>query len=504
MSTFFVVSDDILGNIISRLPAKSFAAAACVNHVWNRVSDLILSRPRLASGLSVAESPEIAVDEALEMALSKPIRPHFAIAFVGLQFPIEEMHNRITSKIGANTLLITSAALGIIGVDSTTNELEEVNWEYEGDAPNTGDDMYRGITLVIGFVPGLKLNVFPMLRTKSEPQVTMVDKFISDVRDFTASVSGDANRDPIGITLFGDHCRNVKPILAEIDTKISRETIMIGDVHNFFVCTNAAILNVDTNLYTLDAVALVFARDNQNNEVEIKFHVGISSGIIPIGPKLEILDVLEYEDKSSWLIARTQDEQLPLDASNLLTSLHALIEDNCYFLYVGVIKEIVPQEGGPSIKYTSFHEVVGTRQNMFIVAGTGINPGDACMFYHSDMETAKGSSTNVYNRFNSLAEPPPRQVLGQLISANQANREKVFGGILFGSSNRGEKYFGNSMTDCMPFLKNFPQVPFGGTFCFEPIGRSPVLEDEEWPSQENRFNMQAFNTVHLLMSYKTS
>lgn len=59
MSNFYGVSDDILTNIMSRLPAKPFAAAACVNHSWNRISDHILSRPRLTSGLSLAESPEV-------------------------------------------------------------------------------------------------------------------------------------------------------------------------------------------------------------------------------------------------------------------------------------------------------------------------------------------------------------------------------------------------------------------------------------------------------------
>lgn len=50
-----------------------------------------------------------------------------------------------------------------------------------------------------------------------------------------------------------------------VDAKISRETVMIGDAHNYFVCTNAEVDNIDTTLYTVDAVALVFARDNLNN-----------------------------------------------------------------------------------------------------------------------------------------------------------------------------------------------------------------------------------------------
>ncbi|VVB17887.1 unnamed protein product [Arabis nemorensis] len=239
MGKFSDVSDDILDNIMSRLPAKPFAVAACVSRLWNRVSDSILLRPRLASGLSVAVSPEFAVDEALEMALSKPIRPHFVIAFVALPFHVDMIHNRIKSKIGSNTIHITSAARGLIGTNSLTNKLEEVNWAYDEVLVNP---VVRGISL--------------------EPPVAMVDKFLSDVRDFTVSVSGDTNPDPVGIMLFGVGLNQTvnqkfKPILAEIDTKISRNTVMIGDAYNYVACTSPSISNLDITRNTLDAVALV-------------------------------------------------------------------------------------------------------------------------------------------------------------------------------------------------------------------------------------------------------
>lgn len=137
---------------------------------------------------------------------------------------------------------------------------------------------------------------------------------------------------------------------------------------------------------------------------------------------------------------------------------------------------------------------------MFLIAGSGLNPGDKCMVYHCDMEKAKDSINNVYNRFNSLIGPRRRRrVLDQTVWRNQ----KVFGGILFVSPNRGEKFFENSMTDCVPFSENFPQVALGGMYCFQPIGRSAVLEEEEeGQREEERFNMQAFNAVQLVMSYK--
>ncbi|KFK28064.1 hypothetical protein AALP_AA8G467000 [Arabis alpina] len=420
------VPDDILGNIMSRLPAKSFAAAASVNRLWNRVSDFILSRPLFVSGLSLTVSPELAVDDALKMALSKPIRPHFVIAFVGLPFPVDVVHNRIRSRVGRNTILITSAATGIIGTASYSNKLTELGWAYDEDEVNTGDDIVRGISLVIGYVPGLKINVLPILHTNSEPQVAMVDKFLSDVRDFTVSVSGDTNPDPVGIIVFGTRCRNIKPILAEIDTKISRDTAMVGDAYNSFVCTDPSICNLDTARYTLDAVALVFAKDIQQNEVEIKFHVGISSGIIPTGPKLEIIDVSEeYGGRHSWLLVRADDEFMPLYALNIIESLSSLIEDKLYYLYLGVRKEFLPQNGGPPITYTKFHRIVGREFHWFIVRGSDINRGDSCFLYHSDVETANDWNNNVDHRFNSLIEQPPRRAPRRLISSDQTHREKT-------------------------------------------------------------------------------
>lgn len=41
-----------------------------------------------------------------------------------------------------------------------------MKWEDE-DAVITDDDMYLGVTLIIGFVPGLKINVIPLLHTNT-------------------------------------------------------------------------------------------------------------------------------------------------------------------------------------------------------------------------------------------------------------------------------------------------------------------------------------------------
>jgi hypothetical protein len=53
MSGFSLVDEEIVQNILSRLPALTFAYAACVNKRWYKICSKILKRPKLASALSL-------------------------------------------------------------------------------------------------------------------------------------------------------------------------------------------------------------------------------------------------------------------------------------------------------------------------------------------------------------------------------------------------------------------------------------------------------------------
>lgn len=46
------MNEDLLHNILLRLPAKSFAFASCVNRSWSSVCNRILSRPKMISAFS--------------------------------------------------------------------------------------------------------------------------------------------------------------------------------------------------------------------------------------------------------------------------------------------------------------------------------------------------------------------------------------------------------------------------------------------------------------------
>ena len=151
-----LLSEDVLQDILSRLPALSYASAACVSRSGRRVAAAVLSRPKLASAMSTNPSYEDAVKEVLDSVLSRPIRPHFAIAAcIGNISDLERIHELITKKLGSAAPVITCFAEGIIGSDGLTEEFKEVEEVYYKD---------QGIVLIVGFMPGMKVDVVPLLR----------------------------------------------------------------------------------------------------------------------------------------------------------------------------------------------------------------------------------------------------------------------------------------------------------------------------------------------------
>ncbi|KAF3950229.1 hypothetical protein CMV_023984 [Castanea mollissima] len=71
-SLFTLLNDDILQNILARLPALSFASVTCVSKLWNTVCN---------RGV---------VKDVLDKVLSEPIRLHFVIASIARGFELPE------------------------------------------------------------------------------------------------------------------------------------------------------------------------------------------------------------------------------------------------------------------------------------------------------------------------------------------------------------------------------------------------------------------------------
>lgn len=60
-TTIDAINDDLLHNILSRLPALACANAACVNRSWNLIITSLLSLPNLSSALSINPSLQVLV-----------------------------------------------------------------------------------------------------------------------------------------------------------------------------------------------------------------------------------------------------------------------------------------------------------------------------------------------------------------------------------------------------------------------------------------------------------
>ncbi|GMY15141.1 F-box/LRR-repeat protein At5g63520-like [Fagus crenata] len=509
---FSQINDDVLQNILARLPALPFASAACVSKSWNRVCNRILTRPKLASALSLNPSLHGAVKEVFDKVLAEPIRPQFAIACIGVQFSLEETHKLITEKLGREIPIITNAASGIIGTDARTNELREVKWELE-DGPNCEgynmiNNLNRGIVLVVGFVPGLKVAAVPLLRSK-ETQVGMVDKFVMDIMHYTASVSGCTS--PTGIIMFGDQNIDMKPVIAKMDHAMPEETAIVGDASGCFLFRSGdGSHNYNGDLYSFDAVALVFARDREKSHGigETQFHVTLSTGVMPFGPQLTAQSV-RVKGSECWLSASIEGCHEILDGQDLLDDINDVMDhDESPDLYIGVTQHRECSIGPEKLRSAtslSFYEVLGGDNQYFVVDGVGIQPGDSFLFYHSDSETASSSCANVFEDLEALktgsnckSHPDIRGV------ADNGVKKEVFGGFIFSCYLRGESYFGRPNVDSAPFFLNFPSVPLAGLFCTEEIGRDSPGTSMQKEVQEPHFGrccLHVYSTVYLVMSY---
>ncbi|PPR85259.1 hypothetical protein GOBAR_AA35431 [Gossypium barbadense] len=122
---FSLMNEDLLRNILSRLPATSFASAATVSKTWNAACCHILSRPKFSSAISLKPLPLVALQEVFDKVMSEPIRPHFAIASVGPGFEIKDVLQFMVEKVGSRTPIIVSSVKGILGRDALSHEFRE-------------------------------------------------------------------------------------------------------------------------------------------------------------------------------------------------------------------------------------------------------------------------------------------------------------------------------------------------------------------------------------------
>ncbi|KAL9392836.1 hypothetical protein Peur_016756 [Populus x canadensis] len=200
MTGFASINEDLFQNILKRIPALSFASAACVSKSWNRNCNQILYKPKLASAFSLNPVQKVALEEVVNKVLSERIRPQFAIAnVIGTGVDLSGILDFLAAKLGSKTPIIVSCAGGIMGRDAVTDEYKEVMIEdfWVDGASNSS----FGIMLAVGFLPGLKVDAIPLLRPRKVQGVAMVDKFVMDIRNYAALVSDSTS--PSLIIMFG-------------------------------------------------------------------------------------------------------------------------------------------------------------------------------------------------------------------------------------------------------------------------------------------------------------
>ncbi|KAJ7957228.1 F-box/LRR-repeat protein [Quillaja saponaria] len=509
---FGLINEDLVHNILARLPAPSFASAACVSKSWNSICNRILSRPKLSSALSLNPSFAVAVNEVLEKVLSEPIRPHFAIANVGNGFGsgLHESLQLITQKLGSKTPVIVSTVEGILGRDALTDEFKEVKWESpfidESYAPEKSC-INEGIILTVGFLPGLKIEAIPLLQPAEASRVAAIDNFVTDIREFSASVSGCSF--PVGIVMFGGALSNMKAILEKLDYAMPMDTVIVGDERGCFRYRSG---NDSRNAcgkreYPKEAVALVFARDKDKpcGVGEIQFHVAMSNGVLPVGTRHKAVSVRTCRSEcSTWLTARREGQQEILDGQNILDHINDELENHIESpdLYIGVTKRRKCSIGSqrPRLqKFFAFHGVEGGDEEYLYVDGVGIKTGDSFQFYLSDPKIALSSCADVSVQFKNFNLDKNSKV-GRGVSDIAV--KDVFGGLIFSCCGRGESFFGRPNVDSSPFLENFPGVPVGGVFCSGEIARfSSNLIGQGQEESSFRCFVHVYSSVYLVMSY---
>ncbi|KAH9769984.1 F-box/LRR-repeat protein [Citrus sinensis] len=487
--------EDVLHNILSRLPAKSFASAACVNKSWNCVCNSILSRPRIASACS--------------FKASAPLVKH----------------------LGPRTPIILSVVHGVMGRDALTDEFREVKFQdHEDIGVNRGIctcGQQSGIVLTVGYLPGLKVDAIPLLRRKEvpvddtyvdvylAPPVPMIDQFVMDIQNYTTSVSGCAS--PVGIIMFGKEDMDQKPIIEKLDYAMSMNTVFVGDERSRFayrsgddlrnVCGNPAFIS--------DAVALVFASDKEkpHGTGEIQFHLAMSEGVSAIGPRHKAVSVrANHAEGSTWLTAKREGHHVILDGEQILRHIDQL--ENRFpqvELYVGVTKRrkcSIGSEKSRLITTLAFHGIRGGDQEYLYVDGVGIKTGDYFQFYQPDHNAALAACRNASENIRNLKlNSSGKGFLGRRDVANSIDRKEVLGGFIFSCCGRGNSFFGGLNVDSFPFFENFPSAPLAGIFCGGEIGRGKLSmtgqESQEESPAERRY-LHVYSTAYLVISYSAA
>ncbi|KAM0066325.1 putative F-box domain-containing protein [Helianthus debilis subsp. tardiflorus] len=473
------LSIDLLGNIVSRLHSVDFASADCVSRSWNRACCRVLCCPKLSSACSFNSDLQVAVEGVANKVLSELIRPHFAIVSVGLCVDLPEARRLITARLSSKIPIVLSSSFGVIGRDVNSDEFIETRWR-------TGNAAGSGIMLTIGFLPGVKVNLISLSQPIGEDPFE-IDKFITDIWEFSASKSG--RQSPAAIMIFSrsQQCMNV---VEKIDYAMSPETVIVGGGCCSLQYASGSSRNTA-------ALALVFAEDmNKPPGVgETQFHTVLSSALLPVGPTCQVTSIKEIATLKTKLTARREGSYENLDVLALLNQVNEELRRRVATedFFIGVTRRrncSIDLEKVEWVTSLVFHQVLEGDEESLIVDGIGIKSGDTFRLYCLDPTTAISSTANASAYIRSFKQG----------STTGGDKREVFGGYIFSSWCRGMQFFVQPDFDSSPLRDNFPGVTLGGMFSVLEIGRGDsTLYAQEQNSA--RCCVHECGVVYLIMSY---
>lgn len=480
------LDDDLLQNILEKLPAKSFASAACVSRSWNGTCSRILSHPKLCSAFSLNPSLPDAMNQVVGKVLLGPIQPHFAILCVCPSIDLDEAHRLITAKLGSSIPIITCTTAGIIGRDALTDRVAEVKFPYSDVEDLIDHPKGCGISFTIGYVPGLKVDTIPL---PCPEEGEGIDKFVVDISDYSASVSGC--KSPEAIIMFADSQGDMKPVLQKMNCAFSKQTVIAGNEGCSFRYGSTSKPSITSTCperlgLADEAVALVFVRDRSklNGLGEIEFHFSVGTGVTAMGPTYKVASAkMRSREFATWLTARRQGENETLDGQQMLADIDMEMFDSD--LYIGVTKRRKCSIGSEKVKCVTslvYHPVQDADEEYLYVCGLDVKTGDTFRFYVPDPELALPSSETA------------SQEIAQL------KHKEIIGGFIFTCCGRGAPFFGRPNIDSSPVLDNFPSIPVSGMFCGGEIGRGPSISGQSDGGQEQSF-LHVYSSVYLLLSF---
>lgn len=538
------LGEDVINDIIKRLPAKSVASAACVCRSWRNQAAKILCTPKLMSALSQNQRLEAAMDEILEKLLEKPIRPDFAIAFAGQKFSLSRISSLLKKNLGSRIPIIACFAPGIIGPDAITKEQKEVKWrqpvfETSKTARRRIIAEQHGLVVTIGHFPGLHIEAVPLRNSFVEDEV---ESFVASLVNYASSLSNDSH--PLMMILLADPRANIRHMLESLDEGLHGNTVIVGGLAaehegaclSFNNRENSKVVDEYQSSNTCreaststrnqkgskmpgqgsasyDAVTLVFAKGKNGFLDSGNFHFSpaVSAGLAPAGPIYKAVSVKLSKDAvnketSTWLTCRKEGVLAELDGQSVLDDLDNEVGGDILNggLYIGVLKR---SKRFMSLGTFTIHEVHDADEEYLFVEGEGIKSGDVFRFYRTDPETGKSSANLALEQVCEQLRSPfqervlPAAAVEVMAGTLKQHYSRVLGGLLFACNGRGQSFFGEPNVDSSAFSKFFSDVPIAGMFCLGEIGPPAVQSWEATEGGDTTSQLNFYSSIFMAFSH---